>query len=80
MILYILETTILILHWKLYIVIVSSIVFNIETRQYNIKINLAISCSPNSINLTLILKILYKSYEFNCRQITSIFETIIFYV
>ena len=45
-ILYILVTTILILYPKLYINIVSIIVFNIEARQYNIKIDLAISCSP----------------------------------
>ena len=44
-ILYILDTTILILYRKLYINIVSIIVLNIEVRQYKIKINLAISCS-----------------------------------
>ena len=42
-ILYILETTILIKYRKLYTNIVSIIVLNIEARQYNIKINLAIS-------------------------------------
>ena len=47
-ILYILDTTILILYRKLYINIVSITVLNIEARQYNININLAISCSPNS--------------------------------
>ena len=41
MILNILVTTILILYRKLYINIVSIIVLNIETRQYNININLA---------------------------------------
>ena len=41
-----LVSTILILYRKLYINIVSIIVLNIETRQYNIRINLAISCSP----------------------------------
>ena len=41
-ILYILDTTILILYRKLYVNIVSIIVLNIETRQYNIKINLPI--------------------------------------
>ena len=46
-ILYILGTTIFILYRKLYINIVSIIVLNIEARQYNIKINLAISCSLN---------------------------------
>ena len=40
-VLYLLVTTILILHRKLYRNIVSIIVLNIETRQYNIKINLA---------------------------------------
>ena len=50
-ILYILETTILILYRKLYINIVSSIVLNIATRQYNIKINLAISCSPSNLSI-----------------------------
>ena len=45
-ILYILDTTILILYRKLYINIVSTIVLNIEARQYNIEINLSISCSP----------------------------------
>ena len=44
-ILYILDNTILILYRKLYINIVSIIVLNIEAKQYNIKINLAISCS-----------------------------------
>ena len=44
-ILYILDTTILILYRKLYINIVSIIVLNIESRQYNININLIISCS-----------------------------------
>ena len=44
-ILYIIDTTILILYLKLYINIVSIIVLNIEAIQYNIKINLAISCS-----------------------------------
>ena len=42
----ILDTTILILYRKLYINIVSIIVWNIEAIQYNVKINLAISCSP----------------------------------
>ena len=42
-----LVTTILILYPKLYRNIVSIVVLNIEARQYNIKINLAISCSPN---------------------------------
>ena len=44
-ILYILVTLILILHRKLYRNIVSIIVLNITLRQYNIKINLAVSCS-----------------------------------
>ena len=44
----ILVTTILILYRKPYINIVSIIVLNIEARQCNIKINLAISCSPSS--------------------------------
>ena len=48
-ILYILDATILILYGKLYINIVSIIALNIETKQYNIKINLAISCSPRCI-------------------------------
>ena len=43
----ILVTTILILYRKLHRNIVSIIVLNIESRQYNIKINLAISCSPS---------------------------------
>ena len=38
--------TILILYRRLYRNIVSIIILNIDTRQYNIKINLAISCSP----------------------------------
>ena len=42
---YILDNTILILYRKLYINIVSIIVLNIEARQYNIKNNLAMSCS-----------------------------------
>ena len=41
-ILNILDTTILILYCKLYINVVSIIVLNIEARQCNIKINLAI--------------------------------------
>ena len=41
-------TTILILCQKLYRNIVLIIVLNIEAMQYNIKINLAISCSPTS--------------------------------
>ena len=40
-ILYILDTAILIWYRKLYLNIVSIIVLNIETREYNIKINLA---------------------------------------
>ena len=48
-ILYILDTTILILYQKLYINIVSIIVLNIVARQHNIKINLAISCSPSKV-------------------------------
>ena len=47
MILYVLDTTILIFYRKLYINIVSIIVLNIEASQYNIKINLAISCNSN---------------------------------
>ena len=43
----ILVTTNLILYRKLYRNIVSINVLNIEARQYNIKINLAIPCSPN---------------------------------
>ena len=46
-ILYILDTAILILYRQLCINIVSINVLNIETRQYKIKINLAISCSPH---------------------------------
>ena len=46
-ILVMLFTTILILYRKMYRNIVSIVVLNIEARQYNIKINLAISCSPN---------------------------------
>ena len=46
MILYILVTIILTLYQKLYINIVSIIVLNNEAKQYNIKINLVISCSP----------------------------------
>ena len=45
-ILYILVTTILILYRKLYINIVWIIVLNIEAKQYNIQINIGISCSP----------------------------------
>ena len=45
-ILFILDTKILIFYRKLYINIVSNTVLNIKERQYNIKINLAISCSP----------------------------------
>ena len=45
-ILYILDTTILILYPKLYINIVSIIALNIEARQYNVNINLVISCNP----------------------------------
>ena len=48
-ILYILDTTILILYRKLYINMVSIIVLNIEARQYNIKINHTISCSPRQV-------------------------------
>ena len=44
-ILYILDTIILKLYRKLYLNIVSIIVLNVEARQYNIKINLAISCT-----------------------------------
>ena len=40
MILYVLDTAILIFYRKLYINIVSIILLNIEARQYNIKINL----------------------------------------
>ena len=46
-ILYILDITIFILYRKQYINIVLIIVLNIEVRQYNIKINLAISCNPS---------------------------------
>ena len=49
-ILYILDTTILILYRKLYINIVSIVVLNIEAIQYNIKFNLTISCSPNMLS------------------------------
>ena len=45
-ILYILDITIMILYQKRYTNIVSIIVLNIEARQCNIKINLAISHSP----------------------------------
>ena len=45
----IIVATILILYRKLYINIVSIFVLNIESRQYNIKINLAITCSPTFI-------------------------------
>ena len=45
----ILDTTILILYWKLYRNIVLIIVLNIEARQYNIEINLAVSGSPTII-------------------------------
>ena len=45
-IIYIIDTTILILYRKLYINIVSIIVLNYETRQCNVKINLAISSRP----------------------------------
>ena len=45
----ILVTKFLILYRKLYINIVSIIVLNIESRQYNIKNNIAISCSPTLI-------------------------------
>ena len=48
-ILYILDTTILILYQNLYINIISIIVLNIEASQYNIQINLAISCSPKFV-------------------------------
>ena len=48
-IIYILDTTILILYRKLYGNIVSIIVLNIEAIQYNIKINLAILRSPKQI-------------------------------
>ena len=41
-------TTIMILYRTLYRNIISIIVLNIEARQYNIKIDLAISCSPRS--------------------------------
>ena len=47
-ILYILNITILVLYRKLYTNIVSIIVLNIDARQYNIKINLATSCSSNN--------------------------------
>ena len=45
----ILDIKILILYRKQYMMtsIISIIVLNIEAKQYNIKINLAISCSPN---------------------------------
>ena len=44
----ILDITILTLYRKLYINIVSIIVLGIEIRQYNIKINPNISCSPRT--------------------------------
>ena len=44
-----LDITILILYGKRYLNIVSIIVLNIEARQDNIKINLAISCRPTQI-------------------------------
>ena len=44
----ILDTRILILYRTLYINILSIIVLNIEARQCNIKINLALSCGPAS--------------------------------
>ena len=56
-ILYILDTTILMFYRKLYINIVSIIVLDIEVRQYNIKINLAISCSPSKVYKISVLKI-----------------------
>ena len=50
-ILYILDTTILILYRKLYINIVSIIVLNIEASQYNIKINLAVSAFIDLVDI-----------------------------
>ena len=44
-----LDATILILYRKLYINIVSIIVLNIEVRQYNTKINNAVSRSPMNV-------------------------------
>ena len=57
-ILYILDTTILILYRKLYINIVSIIVLNIEARKCNIKINLAISCSSTKFDEMEIVRVL----------------------
>ena len=48
-ILFILNTRILILYRKLYINIVSIIVWNFEARQYNIKIKLAVPCRPSFV-------------------------------
>ena len=59
----ILDMIILILYRKLYINIVSIIVLNIKARQYNIKINLAISCS-------LVLCILSSEIVCNIGQVT----------
>ena len=67
----ILATTILILYRKLHINIVSIIVFNIEAIQYNMKINLAISCSPKFSKLFHILRVecFYTFDEFLARYI-----------
>ena len=49
----ILVTAIFILYRKLYINIVLIIVLNIDVRQYNIKINLAISSSPSLFSILI---------------------------
>ena len=59
---YILVTTILIFYRELYRNIVSIIVLNIEASQYNIKINLAISCSLKTIILEEIYLLMH-SFE-----------------
>ena len=60
------DTTILILYWKRYIHIVSIIVLNIKIRQYNIKINLVISCnlSPDT-SVFLFLPTLARSFVYH---------------
>ena len=64
-ILYILVTTKLILYRKLYRNIVAIIVLNIVARQYNIKINLAISCSPKFYSSKLWRFMMFVIYFFS---------------
>ena len=63
-ILYILDTTILIFYWKLYLNIVSIIALNIEARQYNTKINLAICADLVSKKIEIDVLAISETYVF----------------